>query len=156
MRERTVDRLKKGQLDILVATDVVARGLDVERITHVINYDVPYDTESYTHRIGRTGRAGRHGDAILFIAPREQRMLGTIERATRQKIELLELPSNDVINDKRIERFNQRITDTLNAGYDMEFFQKLMENYQQEDGYISVPKALQPYMDGMETIQPAK
>ncbi len=94
MRERTVDRLKKGQLDILVATDVVARGLDVERITHVINYDVPYDTESYTHRIGRTGRAGRQGDAILFIAPREQRMLGSIERATRQKNEKLELPSN--------------------------------------------------------------
>jgi len=154
MRERTVDRLKKGQLDILVATDVVARGLDVERITHVINYDVPYDTESYTHRIGRTGRAGRSGDAILFIAPREQRMLSSIERATRQKIEKLELPSNEVINDKRIERFNQRITDTLNAGYDMEFFQKLMENYQQEHNVpaIEIAAALAKLVQGKQPL----
>ncbi len=154
MRERTVDRLKKGQLDILVATDVVARGLDVERITHVINYDVPYDTESYTHRIGRTGRAGRKGDAILFIAPREQRMLGSIERATRQKIEKLELPSNEIINDKRIERFNQRITDTLNAGYDMEFFQQLMENYQQEHNVpaIEIAGALAKLVQGKQPL----
>lgn len=154
MRERTVDRLKKGQLDILVATDVVARGLDVERITHVINYDVPYDTESYTHRVGRTGRAGRHGDAILFIAPREQRMLGSIERATRQKIEKLELPSNEIINDKRIERFNQRITDTLSAGYDMDFFQKLMENYQQEHNIpaIEIAAALAKLVQGKQPL----
>ncbi len=154
MRERTVDRLKKGKLDILVATDVVARGLDVERITHVINYDVPYDTESYTHRIGRTGRAGRKGDAILFIAPREQRMLGSIERATRQKIEKLELPSNEIINDKRIERFNQRITDTLNAGYDMEFFQSLMENYQQEHNIpaIEIAAALAKLVQGKQPL----
>ena len=154
MRERTVDRLKKGQLDILVATDVVARGLDVERITHVINYDVPYDTESYTHRIGRTGRAGRKGDAILFIAPREQRMLGSIERATRQKIEKLELPSNEIINNKRIERFNQRITDTLNAGYDMNFFQNLMENYQQEHNIpaIEIAAALAKLVQGKQPL----
>ncbi len=154
MRERTVDRLKKGKLDILVATDVVARGLDVERITHVINYDVPYDTESYTHRVGRTGRAGRKGDAILFIAPREQRMLSSIERATRQKIEKLELPSNEVINDKRIERFNQRITDTLSAGYDMEFFQKLMENYQQEHNIpaIEIAAALAKLVQGKQPL----
>ena len=154
MRERTVDRLKKGQLDILVATDVVARGLDVERITHVINYDVPYDTESYTHRIGRTGRAGRKGDAILFIAPREQRMLGSIERATRQKIEKLELPSNEIINNKRIERFNQRITDTLNAGYDMDFFQNLMENYQQEHNIpaIEIAAALAKLVQGKHPL----
>jgi len=154
MRERTVDRLKKGQLDILVATDVVARGLDVERITHVINYDVPYDTESYTHRIGRTGRAGRKGDAILFIAPREQRMLGSIERATRQKIEKLELPSNEIINNKRIERFNQRITDTLNAGYDMDFFQSLMENYQQEHNIpaIEIAAALAKLVQGKHPL----
>ena len=132
MRERTVDRLKKGQLDILVATDVVARGLDVERITHVINYDIPYDTESYTHRIGRTGRAGRNGDAILFVAPREKRMLGSIEKATRQKIELLELPSTDTINDKRIEKFNQRILDTISKEHGMDFFRKLMDNFLQE------------------------
>ena len=85
-RERTIEQLKSGKLDIVVATDVAARGLDVERISHVINYDIPYDTEAYVHRIGRTGRAGRKGDAILFVAPRETRMLGAIEKATRQKI----------------------------------------------------------------------
>jgi len=131
LRERTVDQLKAGRLDILVATDVVARGLDVERITHVINYDIPYDTESYTHRIGRTGRAGRKGDAILFVAPREKRMLATIERATRQKIELLEMPTTEIINDKRVERFKQRITDTLDSE-DLSFFSQLVEEYQQE------------------------
>jgi len=83
-REATVNRLKKGHLDILVATDVAARGLDVQRISHVINYDVPHDTESYIHRIGRTGRAGREGDAILFVSPREKRMLYAIERATKK------------------------------------------------------------------------
>ncbi len=92
-RERTVARLKAGQIDILVATDVAARGLDVERIGHVVNYDVPYDTESYVHRIGRTGRAGRKGEAILFIAPRERNMLRAIERATRQVIEPMNLPT---------------------------------------------------------------
>lgn len=104
-RERTVNRLKKGQLDILVATDVAARGLDVERITHVINYDIPYDTEAYVHRIGRTGRAGRHGEAILFVAPRERRLLSAIENVTRKKIEQMELPSTDLINDQRVARF---------------------------------------------------
>ena len=93
-RERTIARLKAGQIDIVVATDVAARGLDVERISHVVNYDVPYDTESYVHRIGRTGRAGRSGEAILFIAPRERNMLRVIERATRQPIEPMELPTH--------------------------------------------------------------
>ncbi len=111
-RERTIERLKAGKLDIIVATDVAARGLDVERISHVINYDVPYDTEAYIHRIGRTGRAGRSGEAILFIAPRERRMLTMIERATRQRIELMELPSTKDINDKRIAAFKQRIIET--------------------------------------------
>ncbi|OUS25550.1 ATP-dependent RNA helicase [Gammaproteobacteria bacterium 45_16_T64] len=130
-RERTVDRLKSKKLDILVATDVVARGLDVERISHVINYDVPYDTESYVHRIGRTGRAGRTGDAILFIAPRERRMLKAIERATKQKIAEMELPSADDINDKRIEGFKNRITDTLGKG-NLQFYTQLIEQYQVE------------------------
>ncbi|HHO56056.1 MAG TPA: DEAD/DEAH box helicase [Trueperaceae bacterium] len=112
-RERTINMLKKGKLDIVVATDVAARGLDVTRISHVINYDIPYDTESYVHRIGRTGRAGRSGEAILFVAPREKRMLVSIERATKQKISKLELPSKDAINDLRITRFKQRITKTL-------------------------------------------
>src|SRR5690606_26747687 len=96
-RERTVQKLKDGQLDIVVATDVAARGLDVERVSHVLNYDIPYDTESYVHRIGRTGRAGRSGEAILFVAPRERGMLRAIERATRQPIEQMELPSVDTV-----------------------------------------------------------
>jgi ATP-dependent RNA helicase DeaD len=130
-RERTVENLKNGKLDILVATDVAARGLDVKRISHVINYDIPYDTEAYVHRIGRTGRAGRTGDAILFVAPREQRMLGVIEKATRSKIELMELPSTELINDQRVARFKQRITDTL-ANEDVGLFAQLVEQYQQE------------------------
>ena len=130
-RERTIQQLKKGKLDILVATDVAARGLDVERISHVVNYDIPYDTEAYVHRIGRTGRAGRKGDAILFVAPRERRLLGAIEKATRQKIEIMELPSTELINDKRIAKFKQRITDTL-ANEDLELFARLIEQYEQE------------------------
>ncbi len=131
-RERTVDNLKKGKLDILVATDVAARGLDVERISHVINYDIPYDTEAYVHRIGRTGRAGREGDAILFVAPRERRMLQSIEKATNKKIEMMELPSTDLINNRRIEKFKQRITDTL-ADKQLGLFKDLIEQYQQEN-----------------------
>jgi ATP-dependent RNA helicase DeaD len=130
-REQMVGRLKKGTLDILVATDVAARGLDVDRISHVINYDIPYDTEAYIHRIGRTGRAGRVGDAILFVAPRERRLLRAIENATRQKIAPLELPSTEVVNNKRIATFKQKISDTLAAG-DLAFMQGLVEQYQQE------------------------
>lgn len=130
-REQTVERLKNGSLDILVATDVAARGLDVDRISHVINYDVPYDTEAYIHRIGRTGRAGRRGDAILFVAPRERRMLSAIERATRQKIEQMVLPSTEAVNNKRIADFKQAITDTLSLG-ELGFMQGLVEQYRQE------------------------
>ncbi len=130
-REQMVTRLKRGSLDILVATDVAARGLDVERISHVINFDIPYDTEAYIHRIGRTGRAGRSGEAILFVAPRERRMLGAIEKATRHKIELLTLPSNEVVNNKRIQDFKQRITDTLATG-ELQYLHDLLEQYQQE------------------------
>ncbi len=130
-REQMVERLKQGSLDILVATDVAARGLDVERISHVVNYDIPYDTEAYIHRIGRTGRAGRQGDAILFVAPRERRMLNAIEKATRQKIEPLELPSTEMVNNKRIAAFKQGISDTLAAG-ELDFMQSLVEQYQQE------------------------
>ena len=131
LRERTIAHLKNGKLDILIATDVAARGLDVDRITHVVNYDIPYDTESYIHRIGRTGRAGRTGDAILFIAPRERKLLGNIERATKQKVEEMGLPSTEVINNKRISRFKQNITDTL-AAEELSFFTQLIEQYQQE------------------------
>ncbi|MCR9258740.1 MAG: DEAD/DEAH box helicase [Pseudomonadaceae bacterium] len=130
-REQTVERLKSGALDILIATDVAARGLDVDRISHVINYDIPYDTEAYIHRIGRTGRAGRSGEAILFVAPRERRMLNSIERATRQKIEPLKLPTTETVNNKRIADFKQKITDTLAAG-ELSFMQNLVEQYQQE------------------------
>ena len=129
-REKTVQRLKDGSLDILVATDVAARGLDVERISHVVNYDIPYDTEAYVHRIGRTGRAGRQGDAILFVAPREQRMLRAIEQATRQPITQMALPSTEIINDKRIAKFHQKISDTLAAG-ELTLYQGLIERFQQ-------------------------
>jgi ATP-dependent RNA helicase DeaD len=112
-RERTVDRLKKGKIDILVATDVVARGLDVERVSHVINFDVPYDTESYVHRIGRTGRAGREGDAILFISHREKRMLFSIERATRQTIDAMTIPSISQLNETRLSRFKSSVIEAI-------------------------------------------
>jgi ATP-dependent RNA helicase DeaD len=130
-REKTVSDLKAGNLDIIVATDVAARGLDVQRISHVINYDIPYDTEAYVHRIGRTGRAGRKGEAILFVAPRERRMLAAIERATRQKITRMELPSTEELNDRRVAAFKQRITDTL-AGEELDFYQQLIESYRLE------------------------
>ncbi|MDH5256768.1 MAG: DEAD/DEAH box helicase [Gammaproteobacteria bacterium] len=130
-REKIVDRLRKGKLDVLIATDVVARGLDVERISHVVNYDIPYDTESYVHRIGRTGRAGRKGDAILFIAPREQRQLTAIERATNQKIEPMQLPTASDINKIRVGRFKQKVVDAL-AVENLEFFYQLMTEVMQE------------------------
>ena len=129
LREVTVNKLKDGKLDILIATDVAARGLDVPRISHVINYDVPYDTETYVHRIGRTARAGRDGDAILFISPREKRMLRSIEKATRQKIERMDLPSHSMVNEVRVDRFKQKITDTLANGEDNAFFAEIVESY---------------------------
>ncbi|MCV6591253.1 MAG: DEAD/DEAH box helicase [Marinobacterium sp.] len=130
-RERTISRLKSGKTDILVATDVVARGLDVERISHVLNYDIPYDTESYIHRIGRTGRAGREGEAILFVSPREQRMLRSIEKATRQPIERMQLPSTNDINEQRLQRFKDRISETLDSA-DLSLYIDLLMEYQKE------------------------
>mgnify|MGYP003627115321 CR=1 FL=1 len=152
-REQTIERLKKGTLDILVATDVAARGLDVERISHVVNYDIPYDTEAYIHRIGRTGRAGRSGDAILFVTPREKRMLDAIERATRQKIELLELPTTEMVNNKRLADFTQRISDTL-AGGDLEFFERLLEKYRSEHDVseIQIMAALAKMLAGKDSL----
>ncbi|MFL0800110.1 MAG: DEAD/DEAH box helicase [Agarilytica sp.] len=131
IRERTVDRLKKGRIDILIATDVAARGLDVERISHVLNYDIPYDTEAYVHRIGRTGRAGREGEAILFVAKRELRMLRAIEKSTGKKIEQMRVPSISDINQQRIVRFKERITETLENG-DLDFYRQLLNEYQEE------------------------
>ena len=130
-RERTINRLKDGQLDILVATDVAARGLDVERVSHIINFDIPHDTESYVHRIGRTGRAGREGDAILFVAPRERHLLRAIERATRQPITPMQLPTVAAVNDVRISRFKQRIQETLASG-ELSSFQNLIEQFEEE------------------------
>ncbi|MEX2500302.1 MAG: DEAD/DEAH box helicase [Wenzhouxiangellaceae bacterium] len=114
-REKIVEQLKRGDIDILVATDVAARGLDVERISHVVNYDIPYDTEAYVHRIGRTGRAGRSGEAILFVAPRERGMLRAIERATRQPIEAMSLPTAGDVNEKRLERFQESVAEALES-----------------------------------------
>ena len=148
-RERTIDGLKKGKLDILVATDVAARGLDVPRISHVVNYDVPHDTEAYVHRIGRTGRAGRSGDAILFVAPREKRMLHAIEKATRKEIERMELPSTELINDQRVEKFKQRISDAL-ATEELGFFYQMIEQYQQEHNVpaLEIAAALAQLLQG--------
>ncbi len=148
-RERIITQLKAGKLDILVATDVAARGLDVDRISHVINYDIPHDTEAYVHRIGRTGRAGRQGDAILFVAPRENRMLQAIEKATRKQIELMELPSTDMVNNRRIEKFKQRISDTM-AEADLSLFKGLIEQYQQEQQVdtLDIAAALAKQMQG--------
>lgn len=130
-RERTIQQLKDGKIDILVATDVAARGLDVDRISHVINYDVPHDPESYTHRIGRTGRAGRSGEAILFITPREKNLLKAIERSTRQPVAMLELPSIQAVNDVRIAKFKDQISETLALG-ELDVFQSLIEDYERE------------------------
>jgi ATP-dependent RNA helicase DeaD len=126
-RLRTIDQLKAKKIDILVATDVAARGLDVERISHVINYDIPFDTEAYIHRIGRTGRAGRSGEAILFINGRERSMLKSIEQATRQKIQMVDLPSTSVINKKRIEIFKTKITTALQG--DIAVYRNLVNDY---------------------------
>ncbi|WP_067688073.1 DEAD/DEAH box helicase [Nocardia jejuensis] len=130
-RERTIGQLKSGVLDILVATDVAARGLDVDRISHVVNYDIPHDTESYVHRIGRTGRAGRSGEALLFVAPRERRLLDAIERATRQPLTEMQLPSVDDVNAQRVTKFGDAITENL-ASDNLALFRKLIEDYEKE------------------------
>ena len=126
LRERTVQRLKDAKLDILVATDVAARGLDVERVGLVVNYDIPYDTEAYVHRIGRTGRAGREGKAILFVAPRERRLLKQIERATRQPIQTMDLPSRDMVQNKRLESFREQIANIF-SNEDMSVYRELVD-----------------------------
>ncbi|NQU06042.1 MAG: DbpA RNA binding domain-containing protein [Calditrichaeota bacterium] len=131
-RERTIESLKAKRFDILVATDVAARGLDVERISHVINYDAPYDGEAYIHRVGRTGRAGRKGEAILFISQRERGMLRVIEKATRQKIEELELPKTKQINDQRIASFKQKIVDKIEHGK-LDLFRKIMQELKEDN-----------------------
>lgn len=128
-RERSVNQLKAGKLDILVATDVAARGLDVERISHVVNFDIPTDTESYVHRIGRTGRAGRSGDAISFITPRERYLLKSIEKATRQQPTQMQLPSLDDVNTTRLARFDDAITTALTDAARIEKFRDIIDHY---------------------------
>ena len=133
LRERTVEQLRQGTIDIIVATDVAARGIDVTRVSHVVNYDIPYDTEAYVHRIGRTGRAGRKGCAILFVAPRERRMLRLIERATRQPIEPMSLPTKAALADRRVARFKQEVMDVLEAE-ELGFFESLIGQMEVEFG----------------------
>jgi ATP-dependent RNA helicase DeaD len=136
-RERTIAQLKAGKVDIVVATDVAARGLDVERISHVVNYDIPYDSQTYVHRIGRTGRAGRNGEAILFVAPREQNMLRIIERATRQPIERMQLPTVEDVNEQRILKFKETVANAVrSAGGRM--FQPLIEEIEREQNLPAV------------------
>ncbi|MFL6135316.1 MAG: DEAD/DEAH box helicase [Nocardioidaceae bacterium] len=130
-RERTINQLRDAKLDILVATDVAARGLDVERISHVVNYDIPTDTESYVHRIGRTGRAGRTGDAISFITPRERHLLKAIERATRQPLTQMRLPTVEDVNETRVAKFHDAITEALGSEQ-VGFYRDLISDYEQE------------------------
>jgi len=131
MRERVIDQLKSGALDIVVATDVAARGIDVPRVSHVVNYDIPYDTEAYVHRIGRTGRAGRTGNAILFVAPREVSMLRSIERATRSPIAPLTLPSRADVTNKRVADFKASVAEVLNAE-GLDFFSNIVSQIAEE------------------------
>jgi ATP-dependent RNA helicase DeaD len=148
-RERTVNQLKSGKLDILVATDVAARGLDVDRISHVVNYDIPTDTESYVHRIGRTGRAGRSGDAISFVTPRERYLLKAIEKATRQPLTQMQLPSVEDVNVTRLARFDDAITEALTAK-NVGFFRDVVEHYVKNNDVpeIDVAAALAVVLQG--------
>jgi ATP-dependent RNA helicase DeaD len=154
VREKTVQQLKDGKIDILVATDVAARGLDVKRITHVVNFDVPYDTESYVHRIGRTGRAGRSGEAILFIAPRERNLLRLIEKHTRQTIEPLSLPTVDDVNARKLAKFKARIGEALATG-PVDFFRKAVQEVALETGadLLSVAAAVASLVEGGTPVQ---
>jgi ATP-dependent RNA helicase DeaD len=142
-RERTVNALKEGGLDILVATDVAARGLDVDRISHVVNYDIPQDPESYVHRIGRTGRAGRSGEALLLVTPRERHLLRSIEKATRQPLTQMQMPSVEDVNSTRIAKFRDRITSSL-ASDEMGLFRKLVADYEQEHDVPAIDIAAAP------------
>jgi len=160
LREKTVENLKRGKLDILVATDVAARGLDVQRVSHVINYDIPHDVEAYVHRIGRTGRAGRQGDAILFAANRERRLLRAIEKATGKTIEKMELPTAAQVTDKRIARFKTRISSALDTA-ELDRFKTIVSDYQHEYGVpvLDIAAALATLIkgrDGLDIEKPDK
>jgi ATP-dependent RNA helicase DeaD len=148
-REQMVTQLKNGRIDILIATDVAARGLDVERISHVLNYDIPYDSETYVHRIGRTGRAGRSGDAILFVSPRERNMLRVIERVTRQQLEEMKMPSVADVNELRVVKFKEKIQAAVLSGAGKEF-QGLLEQLESENNVpaIEIAAALASMLQG--------
>jgi ATP-dependent RNA helicase DeaD len=148
-REQTVQRLKDGKIDIVIATDVAARGLDVDRISHVINYDIPYDSETYIHRIGRTGRAGRSGDAILFVSPRERNMLRVIERVTQQRIEEMKMPSVADVNELRLVKFKEKVMAAVLSGAGKEF-QPLLEQLESDGNIpaIEIAAALASLMQG--------
>jgi ATP-dependent RNA helicase DeaD len=139
MRETKIDQLKKGLIEVIVATDVAARGIDVQRITHVINYDIPYDTESYVHRVGRTGRAGRAGDAITFVTPREKRLLGSIEKVNKTKISEMSIPSAESVNDSRIARFKEQLIEATSG--ELFEFQKAIEEVCEENSLDPVTAA---------------
>lgn len=153
-RERTINQLKAGKLDILVATDVAARGLDVERISHVVNYDIPTDTESYVHRIGRTGRAGRTGDSIAFVTPRERHLLRAIEKATRQPLTQMQLPTVDDVNATRLSRFDDQITQALAEPERIDFFRDVVSHYVSEHDVaeVDVAAALAAVMHGAQPL----
>ena len=165
LREKVVDRLKKKSLDILIATDVAARGLDVERMSHVVNYDIPYDTEAYVHRIGRTGRAGREGTAILFATHRERRMLRAIESATRKRIDTMTLPSMSDVRDTRIRQFKEDVVKTLEMGEELEAFREVVNQLEQEHALSPEDLAIalcymaqkeRPFPDGKEPERPQR
>src|SRR6187551_3037094 len=153
-RERTVNQLKSGKLDILVATDVAARGLDVERISHVVNYDIPTDPESYVHRTGRTGRAGRSGDAISFVTPRERYLLKSIEKTTRQPLTPMQLPTVEDVNVTRLARFDDAITEALSSTERLSFFRDVVAHYVQEHDVpeVDVAAALAVVLQGDEPL----
>ncbi len=153
-RERLINNYKKGKIDILIATDVAARGLDVPRISHVVNYDIPQDAKTYVHRIGRTGRAGREGEAILFVTHRERRMLNNIERVTRQKIDPIELPTAKIINEKRVDTFKKKITETI-SNQDLSIFEKLVTEFQEaneDSSHLKIAAALAHIAQGGEPL----
>ena len=164
-RERTIDQLKDGKLDILVATDVAARGLDVDRVSHVVNYDIPTDPESYVHRIGRTGRAGRKGDAISFVTPRERYLLKSIEKTTRQPLTPMQLPTVDDVNVTRLARFDDAITEALSSAERVSFFRDVVSHYIREHDVpeVDVAAALAVVLQGdtpllldPEPVRPAR
>ncbi len=157
LREKTIDKLRKGNIDILVATDVVARGIDVARVSHVFNYDMPYDSDVYIHRIGRTGRAGRSGKAILFVAPRERHLLKAIEKHTKQSITQMSLPSNQQVTEKRIDQFKNTIEALMKQPMDQKIIDLVISLQREtEADWEHIAKALTMALHQKSPIYPSK